>query len=469
MSQLFSLRNFEFFSQDTRTRFPFRYGIASMSEVPQQFVRVELSLAGNRSLGLAAEGLPPKWFTKNPATAFAQDLVAMRRVIHHAAELSAKIGRQPVSFFDYSQELSRQQALWADSEGLPPLLASLGVSLCERAVLDGLCRALQQPLHALVRTNQLGLRLGEVYPELEGSQPAQLLPPMPLARTQVRHTVGLGDPLTPADIKPEERVDDGLPQDLQACIRAYGLGYFKIKLSGQPEHDAQRLRALNALLTAETGGQWFATVDGNENFSDLAAFREFWHGLLHTDGLKDFAPHLLAVEQPVHRDHALSEGAGQALRTWPGHPCLIIDESDGAVGDLPRALALGYGGASHKNCKGILKGLANACLLAHRRRRGQPGLLTGEDLCTLGPVALLQDLAMMALLGIKHVERNGHHYYRGLSLWPQAWQESTLAEHLDLYERHPAGFPRLRIRQGQIALDSVNAAPFGLRPVLDPA
>ena len=66
-------------------------------------------------------------------------------------------------------------------------------------------------------------------------------------------------------------------------------------------------------------------------------------------------------------------------------------------------------------------------------RRDAPGVLTGEDLCTLGPFALLQDLAMMALLGIEHVERNGHHYYRGLSMFPRDWQEATLAAHGDLY------------------------------------
>jgi hypothetical protein len=69
----------------------------------------------------------------------------------------------------------------------------------------------------------------------------------------------------------------------------------------------------------------------------------------------------LVVEQPVHRDRALAEEAGAALREWPGRPPLIIDESDGEVGDVVRALALGYNGTSHKNCKGIVKGLANAC------------------------------------------------------------------------------------------------------------
>jgi hypothetical protein len=41
----------------------------------------------------------------------------------------------------------------------------------------------------------------------------------------------------------------------------------------------------------------------------------------------------------------------------------------------------------HKNCKGAFQGIANACLLAHRRRQGLPGLQTGEDLCNVGPIA----------------------------------------------------------------------------------
>jgi hypothetical protein len=96
-------------------------------------------------------------------------------------------------------------------------------------------------------------------------------------------------------------------------------------------------------------------------------------------------------------------------------------------------------------------------------------VLTGEDLANLGPVALLQDLAMMALLGIGHVERNGHHYYRGLSMFPADWQESTLAAHGDLYRRHEQGFAALRITAGCIDLGTVNAAPFGVAPAFDPS
>src|SRR2546422_3467761 len=467
MTDHFTLSPFEFFVRHTRTRFPFRYGIASMTDVPHLFVRTTVTVAGKSSLGLSAEGLPPKWFTKNPATTFEQDLPEMLAVISHAAKLAERIA--PVSFFDFWRELYRQQSDWADARHIAPLLANLGVSLVERAALDGLCRVAAEPLHRMVATNRLGLRLGEIYAELGDAQPRDLLPAAPLTSCFVRHTVGLGDALSPADIPPGERVDDGLPQDLESSIREYGLRCFKVKLFADAERDFARLRELNRLLMRETAGEYFVTLDGNENFKNFEAFREFWQKAAGEPALRELWRRIIVVEQPVHRDRALSDDPGAALRAWPDRPRLIIDESDAAVGDLPRALALGYAGTSHKNCKGIVKGIANACLLGKRRRDGERVVLTGEDLCNVGPVALLQDLAMMALLGIEHVERNGHHYYRGLSLWPADWQDTTLAVHGDLYERHRDGFARLHIVEGRVALGSVNTAPFGVNPRFDPS
>jgi hypothetical protein len=349
------------------------------------------------------------------------------------------------------------------------LLAHLGVSLAERAVLDGLCRLAGQPVHRMMAADRLGLRLGEIYPELGTMQPRDVLRAAPLDQCFVRHTVGLGDALVPGDLQPADRVDDGLPQDLEACIRAYGLRYFKVKLSGIAERDFPRLQALGSLLARETGGEYFVTLDGNENFEDFDAFRAFWDQAVSQAALHQLWSRIVVVEQPVHRDRALREEVGGGLRSWPDRPPLIVDESDGAVGDVPRALELGYAGASYKNCKGIVKGMANACLLAKRRSEGRPGVMTGEDLCTLGPFALVQDLAMMALLGIDHVERNGHHYYRGLSMFPADWQAAMLAAHGDLYGPHPDGFACLQIHEGRLHLASANAAPFGVGPLFDPS
>ncbi len=453
MTDRFTLSPFQFFVRQTRTRFPFRYGIASMTEVPHLFARMMVTVEGKSSVGLSSEGLPPKWFTKNHATTFEQDLPEMLQVISHAAKLAQGIARSPVSFFDLWWELYRQQSNWADARHIAPLLANLGVSLVERAVLDGLCRLAGEPLHRMVAANRLGLRLREVYPELGNAQPQDLLPAAPLHSCFVRHTVGLGDALSPSNIPPGE----------------YGLRYFKVKLLADAERDFARLRELSLLLERQTSGEYFVTLDGNENFKDFAAFREFWEKAASDPALRELWRRILVTEQPVHRDKALSDEPGATLRAWPDRPRLIIDESDGAVGDLPLALALGYAGTSHKNCKGIVKGIANACLIEKRRRNGERVVLTGEDLCNLGPVALLQDLAMMALLGVEHVERNGHHYYRGLSLWPADWQDAVLAAHGDLYRKHRDGFACLQIREGRVALNSVNTAPLGVRPLFDPS
>ena len=469
MAEAFTVSPFEFFVLNTRTRFPFRYGIASMTDVPHLFVRTRVTAGARSAWGVTAEGLPPKWFTKNPATTFEQDLPEMLDVTGHATRLAEEIAQVPLSFFDLWRELDRQQTLWAESSRIPPLLATLGVSLAERAVLDGLCRLTGEPVHRMIAADRLGLRMGEVYPELGTAQPHDLLDPRPLDTCFVRHTIGLGDALAPADLTPDDRVDDGLPQDLETSIRAYGLRYFKVKLSGVGERDFPRLRALASLLERETGGSFFITLDGNENFHDFGVFREFWQEAASQAVLKDLWRRIIVVEQPVHRDRALGDDVAAGLRSWADRPPLIVDESDGAVGDVPHALELGYAGASYKNCKGLVKGLANACLLAKRRREDRPGVLTGEDLCTLGPFAMLQDLAMMALLGIAHVERNGHHYYRGLSMFPAEWQQAMVTAHGDLYARHPDGFACLQIHGGALRLASANAAPFGVETALDPS
>jgi L-alanine-DL-glutamate epimerase-like enolase superfamily enzyme len=466
----FTLEPFEFFVLPARTRFPFRYGIASMTDVPHLFMRTRVHAGTASSPGVTAEGLPPKWFTKDPGTTFEQDLPAMLAAITHAARIAEDIGhRQPLAFFDFWRELSREQDGWARRQRVPPLLAGLGVSLVERAVLDGLCRVAGEPLHRLIAGNRLGLRLHEIYAELQNARPSDLLPPSPLATCFVRHTVGLGDALTPQDLRPEDRVDDGLPQDLAASIRACGLRYFKVKLRGIPPDDVARLRDVLRVLRDETDGGFFVTIDGNENFHDFATFRSFWDQVRGDARLDDLRRRTIVVEQPVHRDGALDDEACRVLSSWRERPPLIIDESDGAIGDVPRALDAGYAGASFKSCKGIVKGIANACLLAARRAAGASGVLTGEDLCTMGPIALQQDLAMMALVGIDHVERNGHHYYRGLSMLPRSWQDLARASHPDVYAQHPLGFAQVRITGGRIALSTINRAPFGVEPLLDPS
>lgn len=464
----FQLHDIRFHVLPMRTRFPFKYGIASLTALPHLFVTAELSVDGKPAVGLACEGLAPKWFTKDPATPVELDLAEMLAVIQNASRVARLASAKPRSYFDWWQELYQEQARWASVKQVPPLLANLGVSLMERAVLDGLCKGLGTTLHTLLISGDLEIRLGEIRSELKDISVREILPERPLDRIAARHTVGLGDLLRAADIPAEERLHDGLPQALDESIRAYGLRSFKIKACGQAEVDLPRLREITAILTAECPQGFQATLDGNEQFQDLESFREFYEILRADAALAPLFQSLLFIEQPLHRAHALKDEVRDAIAKWSGGPGLIIDEADGAITDLPRALSLGYSGTSHKNCKGIVKGLANAALLKVRAADSpRPLILSGEDLANVGPVALLQDLAMMAALGIPHVERNGHHYFRGLSMHDETVQQAVLEQHAGLYRRHEMGFPTLDIRDGHLDVRSVNAAPFGCGITLD--
>lgn len=451
-----------------RTRMPFRYGIVTLTAVPHLFVRVELEIDGRRHVGVAADHLAPKWFTKNPKTTPAEDIAELLKVVSTACD----IGRSaPVSasVFDLWWRIYQGQATWGAGWGLAPLLIHFGTSLIERGIIDAFCRAQGVTFARAVRENRLGFRLGALQPELEGREPKEFLPAEPARETAVRHTVGLSDPLTDAEIAPGDRVDDGLPQSLGACVRAYGLRYFKIKLAGDVAQDADRVRRVAAVLGG-TAGDYRHTLDGNENFTEVGALRRFWERLAAEPALADFLSRLIFVEQPLHRDVATSDGVAAELAAWADRPPMIIDESDGEVGTARHALDIGYAGTSHKNCKGVFKGLANACLIEHRNRAhpGRPYVLSGEDLSNVGPVALLEDLAVVATLGLAHVERNSQHYFRGLSLLPADVQDSVLAAHGDLYRRHEAGFVTLRIDGGRVRMGSVVDAPFGLAARFDP-
>ena len=454
---------------NTRARMPFRYGIASMTVMPQVFVRVHLTVDGRKSWGIAADCLPPKWCTKDPASDYRDDVADMLSVIRAASTHLQQAG-EGESVFDLWQQTYIAQMGWGTKANHRPLLWNFGVTLVERAMIDAFCRATDTTFARALHDNALGMHLRELHHELADARPADLLPGKPLDRIIARHTVGLSDPLTDDDIASEARVDDGLPQALDACIGAYGLTHFKIKIGGDAEGDLERLRRIAHVLdTCIPGGNYAYTLDGNEQYRSVGDFAAFWQSLAGCDALSAFRKRLLFVEQPLHRDVALSAATGDDMLDWDDRPATIIDESDCMITSLPEALDLGYVGTSYKSCKGVFKGIANACLIAQRRRQNPNGryIISGEDLCNIGPVALLQDLAVVASLGITHVERNGHHYFKGLAMFPNAVQQQVLDHHGDLYHRHAQGFVALNVQDGGVAVGSVTGAPLGVAFNLD--
>jgi len=452
---------FDLYRHDVRLRMPFRYGIATMTEGPVVFVRLRVVDGGREVFGIASDLLPPKWFTKIPDKPIADEIDELLRVSLHACRTA--VGLRGKDAFEIWRQLYDAQAAWGKAETLPPLLWNFGVSLVERALIEAVARSRGSTFSRLLREGALGLRLDSIHLELRGSAAEELLPAAPNANVIVRHTVGLTDPLSDADIPPSDRLDDGLPQSLDENIRAYGLRHFKIKLCGDTVRDLARLEKVTAILAEHCRDGFAFSLDGNEQFKSIEPFRAFWDEASRSGSLRAAFARLLFVEQPLHRDAALTPDVGEAFARWPERPPIIIDESDGAPEDLRTALRLGYAGTSHKNCKGIFKGVAHRCLLRTLQVE-QPArrvLMSGEDLCNIGPVALLQDLAAMAALGIESVERNGHHYHAGLSQFPGTVQKQVLTHHSDLYMPSLSGWPTLRIENGRLDLSSINAAPFG--------
>ncbi|MCA9213807.1 MAG: hypothetical protein KDB27_12120 [Planctomycetales bacterium] len=451
-----------------KTRFPFRYGIATMTEAPHLFVQTTVEANGQIVHGISSDGLPPKWFTKNSDTAFQDDdLPSMLRVIRNAADIGVQLGRRR-SFFDWWRGLYQAQHDWADENGIEQLLAGFGVSLIERAVLDAVCRSLNSPLHKVLRENALEVDFRSLRPQLRSITPADVLPNRPRSKVAIRHTVGLSDVLSNTEHANRDASDDGLPYTLEENIQTYGIRYFKIKLCGDAAADRDRLREIFQVIERTAGTDARFTLDGNESFPTIEVFRRAWTDFLADDSIRGFAERsLLFVEQPVDRAATLSDDCGRDLAEWTDAPPIIIDESDADMSSFPRALELGYSGTSHKNCKGILKGLFTlATVFANETESGTRPILSAEDLGNVGPVALLQDLASVATFGISHVERNGHHYFAGLSMFSDELQQLMLEHHGDLYSRR-GGFVALNPQNGDLHLDSVNAAPFGLQPLID--
>jgi hypothetical protein len=452
---------------DLQTRFPFKYGIATMTRAPYAMVRVHVESGGHTAVGTSADLLPPKWFTKIAEKPPDEEVDEMATVVEHAVELA--VGMRGETAFDLWREIGRQQTDWGTEQRMPPLLSGFGTSLVERAIIEATCRLHSVSFATAVRGNVLGIRLGEVDEELQSFQPRDLLPSDPRGSIVARHTIGMADLLTADEISEADRLDDGLPQSLDECIQRYCLRHFKIKVSGNIDSDVDRVGRIADVIGRLVPPDFAVTMDGNEQFRSLEAFREYWQTLTSVPALGELFGRLMFVEQPFHRDVALDGDVLDGLSHWSDRPPMIIDESDAESGSMRRALSLGYNGTSHKNCKGVFKSVINACLLEKRRRENPAAklILSGEDLANVGPVALLQDLAVAATLGVESVERNGHHYFAGLSAFPQTVQQQMLGMHCDLYHDSAAGWPTLSIERGELQLSTVNAAPFGVGFELD--
>jgi len=416
------------FERDVRLRMPFRFGVVTLTESPQAFVRARIRLAdGREAEGAAAELLAPKWFDKNPALSNEDNFGQLRASLHRARE----------------EYLARGAATaWQHSVAKQGLVENYGPALLDRAVLDALCRALGVSFYEAIQKNLVGagsfegMDLTAVFAALKPQQ-----------KIAARHTVGMVDPITAADQK--ERVNDGLPETLDEVVARYGQRWFKLKVGGDVKADVERLSAIAAVLD-RIPGAYHASLDGNEQYEDFEGVAALWSAMKREARLRRLVDSIIFFEQPVKRQKALATKVAGIDKP------VIIDESDDAMDAFPRAKALGYQGVSSKTCKGIYRSLVNR---ARCEAWGPQYFMSGEDLTIQAGLALQQDLALVSLLGITHVERNGHHYVNGMADLPQAEQDAFLAAHADLYERSH-GAVRMKINNGGLAIGSLDCKGY---------
>ncbi|WP_038956794.1 hypothetical protein [Bradyrhizobium japonicum] len=440
MAPRLKLRDISFFERPVQFARPFRFGAITINATPQLFVRVEIEVEGRGvAVGASAELLVPKWFDKRPELSPAQTVDGLRRSLEVARGLYlARTGF--LTAFDLHASCIGAQIATCAKKNIPALAAAYGPAEIDKAILDALLRAAETNFFDGMAGNIAGID-ARLSLDLKETDIAQFLAGRrPLPRVAIRHTVGLDD-----TVKGEGGVADARENA--------GANYFKLKLSGDFAADAARLTRIGKELDT-LGRDCKVTLDANEQYADLSALHALTDRLDHDAALRPIASRLLYVEQPMPRDMTRQSPLGSLAAHG-----FIIDEADDSYDAFPAARALGYCGISSKSCKGLYKSIVNATRAAKWSAGGARFFVTGEDLTCQAGLAVQQDLALGAFIGVTHAERNGHHYVDGFGDTLTAEAQAFAAAHPDLYADAGQGI-RLSIHDGDLLTGSLTTTGF---------
>jgi hypothetical protein len=246
-----------------KLRLPFRFGAVTHTHGRQAVAHCRIRLAdGREGWGVAAESLGAKWFDKDPRWTDAQNLDQLRYSLELATRLYREGGAR-TAFAHFADTYEAQQAEGAKAQ-LQPLVAGYGPAMLDRAIMDALCRLEGVSFWDAVTRNLAGIVSHRIAPDIGETDFGWLLSGLePAHSIEVRHTVGLVDPITAADQPPGTRVEDGLPETLEEVVRTYGCRYYKLKVGGNVEGDVARLTAIAGVLE-QMAEPYLATLDGNE-------------------------------------------------------------------------------------------------------------------------------------------------------------------------------------------------------------
>ena len=441
-----AVRDIALFERPVRFARPFRFGAVVIEAAAQVFVRAEIEIEGRgRSVGASAEMMVPKWFDKRGALSPEQTVDELRRSLMIANTLYRTNSGFDTAFGHHASRVAAQLET-CSKEDIPPLAAMFGPAEIDKAVLDALLRGTGASFFDGMAANVAGVD-ARLSPDLGNDDIVGFLAHgRRRDRVAVRHTVGLDD-----KVEGEGGVADQNENS--------GARYFKLKLAGNPETDAARLVRIGGEL-AKLPYAYHVTLDANEQYADLSDLRSLADRLRRDAALAPIASRLLYIEQPMPRE---------VTRTSPLNDIdacdFIIDEADDSYTAFVEARSLGYRGISSKSCKGLYKSVINATRAAKWSVAGEKCFITGEDLTCQAGLAVQQDLALGALIGVTHAERNGHHYVDGFGETPADEAEAFLAAHPDLYARNGSKV-RLAIDDGDLLTGSLTAPGFatGVHP-----
>ncbi|WP_114947541.1 enolase [Microvirga calopogonii] len=433
------IREIQTFERPMRFARPFRFGLVTVDEAPQAFLRVVVEVEGaGTATGVTAEMMMPKWFDKNPAKSPQDTIADLKASVGEAARHYAQAQDWDTAFGHHVRGFSAQKA-WAADRGLPGLVASFGPALVDKAVADALLKALKLSFPEGLRHNVFGIDARQTPDLDEGRIRSFLSGVQPVGDVLLRHTVGLLDSLDGAG---------GLEDE----IRLANLRLFKIKIGGDIDADIPRLAAIHDLLSRHVP-DYRATLDANEQY-DPQRLRVLIQAM-SGGTLRAFREHLLYIEQPFDRAGTFAAFLGDLGGEIP----FIIDEADGDYDAFPRAVELGYRGVSSKACKGFYKSILNAVRVSvlNEARPGQ-FFVSAEDLTCQAGLGIQQDTALVATLGLTHAERNGHHYVEGFGPASDAEAARFAAAHPDLYRRQGERIG-LAFERGSLPTASLMSAP----------
>src|SRR5882724_1941621 len=283
-----AVRDIAFFERPVPFAKPFRFGAVVINASAQAFVRVAVEVEGKgTSIGASAELMASKWFDKRAHLSPQQTVAELRRSLAIARDLYLSRSGFDTAFALHAARIAAQVEACA-KEDIPPLAAAFGPAEIDKAILDALLRSVGVNFFDGMKQNIAGI--GAVLsPDLRDEDLAQFLARRQrLERVAIRHTVGLDDKIEGAG---------GVADTGENA----GARYFKLKLNGDPEHDAARLARIGKEL-ATLPYDYSVTLDANEQYADLSALGTLVGRLDRDSALTPIAAKLKYIEQPMPRE-----------------------------------------------------------------------------------------------------------------------------------------------------------------------